>query len=78
LSKDTEILDLKNVPCPLNVVKCKLALEKLSMQDMLTIDLDKGEPEEMVFKALNKLGYRIKILIDEKSWIRISVVYGVI
>ena len=76
MSKDTEILDLKNVPCPLNVVKCKLALEKLSMQDMLTIDLDKGEPEEMVFKALDELGYRIKILIDEKSWIRISIVYG--
>ena len=48
------------------------------MQDTLTIELDKGEPEEMVFKALDKLGYRIKILIDEKSWIRVSVVYGVI
>ena len=78
MSKDTEILDLKNIPCPLNVVKCKLALEKLSTQDTLTIELDKGEPEEMVFKVLDKLGYRIKILIDEKSWIRISVVYGVI
>ena len=78
MSKDIEILDLKNIPCPLNVVKCKLALEKLSMQDTLIIELDKGEPEEMVFKSLDKLGYRIKILIDEKSWIRISVIYDVI
>ena len=78
MSKDTEILDLKNIPCPLNVVKCKLALEKLSILETLTIELDKGEPEEMVFKALDKLGYRIKILIDEKSWIRISVVNGIV
>ena len=78
MSKDKGILDLKKIPCPLNVVKCKLALEKLSMQDVLIIELDKGEPEEMVFKTLDQLGYRIKILIDEKSWIRISVIYGVI
>ena len=77
MSKDTEILDLKNVPCPLNVVKCKLALEKLSMQDELIIELDKGEPEEMVLKTLDQLGYRIKILIDEKSWMRISVISDV-
>ena len=76
MSKDTEILDLKNIPCPLNVVKCKLALEKLSNEDNLIIELDRGEPEEMVFQALVQLGYRIEILINEKSWIRISVTYG--
>jgi len=78
LSKDIGILDLKNIPCPLNVVKCKLALEKLSKGDTLIIELDKGEPEEMVFKCLDRLGYRIEILIDETSWIRISVIYGII
>ena len=77
MSKDLELLDLKNIPCPLNVVKCKLALEKLSINDVLIIELDKGEPEEMVFKTLNQLGYRIELLIDEKSWIRISVIYGI-
>ena len=77
MSKDIGILDLKNIPCPLNVVKCKLALEKLSKEDTLIIELDKGEPEEMVFKILNQLGYRIEILIDETSWIRISVLYGI-
>ena len=77
MSKDTEILDLKNIPCPLNVVKCKLALEKLSIKEALIIDLDKGEPEEMVLKTLDSLGYRIKLLVDEKNWIRISVIYGV-
>jgi len=78
LSKDIGILDLKNIPCPLNVVKCKLALEKLSKEDALIIELDKGEPEEMVFKVLDQLGYRIDILSDEKSWIRISVLYGIV
>ena len=77
MSKDIEILDLKNIPCPLNVVKCKLALEKLSKGDALIIELDKGEPEEMVFKILDQLGYRIEILIDEASWIRISAIYGI-
>ena len=77
MSKDREILNLKNIPCPLNVVKCKLALEKLGKTDSLIIELDKGEPQEMVFKALVQLGYRIEILFNEKSWIRISVIYGV-
>ena len=76
MSKEIGILDLKNIPCPLNVVKCKLALEKLSKEDALIIELDKGEPEEMVFKTLDQLGYIVDILIDETSWIRISVIYG--
>ena len=78
MSKDIRTLDLKNIPCPLNVVKCKLALEKLSIEDSLIIELDKGEPEEMVFKTLDQLGYTVDILNDETSWIRISVIYGII
>ncbi len=77
MNKEKGILDLKNIPCPLNVVKCKLALEKLSNEDILIIELDKGEPEEMVLKALDQLGYRVERLIDETSWIRISVIYGI-
>ena len=76
MSKDIRTLDLKNIPCPLNVVKCKLALEKLSIEDTLIIELDKGEPEEMVFNTLDQLGYTVDILNDETSWIRISVIYG--
>ena len=78
MSKDIRTLDLKNIPCPLNVVKCKLALEKLSIEETLIIELDKGEPEEMVFKTLDQLGYTVDILSDETSWIRISVIYGII
>ncbi len=78
MTRDISTLDLKNIPCPLNVVKCKLALEKLSIQDTLIIELDKGEPEEMVFKTLDQLGYGIKILLDEKNWLRISVSHAII
>ena len=77
MSIDKKVLDLKNIPCPLNVVKCRLALEKLSKEDSLIIELDKGEPEEMVFKALDQLGYSKEILLYEEGWIRISVIYGI-
>jgi TusA-related sulfurtransferase len=49
-------LDLKSVPCPLNVVKIKLALEKLSKNEQLIVELDKGEPEEMVLKKFKRDG----------------------
>jgi len=77
LSTEKKVLDLKNIPCPLNVVKCKLALEKLSKEDSLIIELDKGEPEEMVFKTLDQLGFNKEILLCQENWIRISVVYGI-
>jgi|TARA_B000000565_G_scaffold230778_1_gene189253 TusA-related sulfurtransferase len=61
-------LDLKSVPCPLNVVKIKLAIEKLSKNDELIVDLDKGEPEEMVFSNLKEMGCLFtKIKEYEKS-----------
>ena len=48
-------MDLRSVPCPLNVVKIKLALEKLSKNEQLIVELDKGEPEEMVLKNLKEM-----------------------
>ena len=53
-------LDLKSVPCPLNVVKIKLALEKLSKNEQLIVELDKGEPEEMVLNSLKEMGCLFK------------------
>jgi len=72
---DSNFIDLKSVPCPLNVVKCKLALEKLSKKDNLFIDLDKGEPEIMVKKTLESMGYKIFVVKSEKNWIRFKVKY---
>ena len=68
-------LDLRSVPCPLNVVKCKLALEKLEPLSLLIVDLDLGEPEEMVKHTLEKEGFQCKIVKKNKDFIRYSIVY---
>ena len=72
---DFNFIDLKSVPCPLNVVKCKLALEKLPKKDNLFVDLDRGEPEIMVKKTLENMGYKLDIVKSEKHWIRFKVYY---
>jgi len=66
-------LDLKSVPCPLNVVKIKLALEKLSKNEQLIVELDKGEPEEMVFKNLKEMGYFFKQIKENEKFIKIKI-----
>ena len=75
MTSNFSFIDLKSIPCPLNVFKCKLALEKLSKKDILLIDLDKGEPEVMVKKTLENMGYKLDIVKSEKDWIRFKVKY---
>ena len=67
MTKISKTLNLKTVPCPLNVVKCKLALEKLSKTESLLVDLDKGEPYEMVKASIGNMGYKIHVLKEEKD-----------
>ena len=64
---------MKSVPCPLNIVKCKLALEKIPQKDNLVVDLDKGEPEIMVKKTLESMGYKLEIIKSGKDWIRFKI-----
>ena len=66
-------MDLKSVPCPLNIVKIKLALEKLSKNEQLIVELDKGEPEEMVFKNLKEMGFLIKQIKENEKFIKIKI-----
>tara|TARA_B100001109_G_scaffold52678_1_gene42332 strand:- start:28 stop:264 length:237 start_codon:yes stop_codon:yes gene_type:complete len=75
LTSNFSFIDLKSIPCPLNVVKCKLALEKLSKKDILLVDLDKGEPEVMVKQTLENMGYKLDIVKSDKDWIRFKVMY---
>tara|TARA_B100001121_G_scaffold36512_1_gene31041 strand:+ start:335 stop:571 length:237 start_codon:yes stop_codon:yes gene_type:complete len=75
LTLDSNFIDLKSVPCPLNVVKCKLALDKLPREDNLFVDLDKGEPEIMVKQTLEGMGYKLDIVRSEKNWIRFKIKY---
>jgi len=70
-------LDLKSVPCPLNVVKIKLALEKLSKNEQLIVELDKGEPEEMVLNNLKEMGCLFKQIKENgfvsRGWLGVAV-----
>jgi len=66
-------LDLKSVPCPLNVVKIKLALEKLSKNEQLIVELDKGEPEAMVFKNLKEMGYLYEQIKEYEKFLKIKI-----
>ena len=66
-------LDLKSVPWPLNVVKIKLALEKLSKNEQLIVEIDKGEPEEMVLKNLQEMGCLFKQIKENEKFIKIKI-----
>ena len=66
-------LDLKSVPCPLNVVKIKLALEKLSNNEQLIVELDKGEPEEMVLKNLKEMGCSYEQINEYEKFLKIKI-----
>jgi len=65
-------LDLKSVPCPLNVVKIKLALEKLSKNEQLIVELDKGEPEEMVLSNLKEMGCFFEQINEHEKFLKIK------
>ena len=67
------LLNLKSVPCPLNVVKVKLALEKLSSDEELIIELDKGEPVVMVCETLKNMGFFFKKIKENESSIKIKI-----
>ncbi len=56
-------------------MKCKLALEKLTKEDILLVDLDRGEPEIMVKRTLEKMGYIVRTVKETKDWIRFTIKY---
>ena len=75
MKKVSKLLDLESIPCPLNVVKCKLALEKLSIDETLIILLDKGEPEVMVKKALKQMNYFVKTIEEDQKTIKFKILH---
>jgi len=56
-------------------VKCKLALEKLLPHQTLIVHLDKGEPEEMVKKALKEMKFFFKTIEENKKTIKFKVLH---
>ena len=75
MKEASKVLDLESIPCPLNVVKCKLALEKLSLHEILIVHLDKGEPEIMVKRALKEMKYFFKTIEENQETIKLKILH---
>ena len=58
-------LDLRGLVCPVNFVKCCLALENLSSNEILKVDIDTGESETSVEQGLKEKGYKVTILYKD-------------
>ena len=66
-------LDLCGLACPVNFVKCCLALENLSLNQVLKVDLDVGESETSVIEGLKEKGYKVKILNKDSKKVTLII-----
>tara|TARA_B100000214_G_C23462030_1_gene398765 strand:+ start:54 stop:299 length:246 start_codon:yes stop_codon:yes gene_type:complete len=66
-------LDLCGIACPVNFVKCCLALENLSSNEALKVDLDIGEAETNVIDGLYEKGYTVKILNKDSKKVTLII-----
>ena len=73
MKKVPKLLNLESITCPLNVVKCKLAIEKLLVNQILIVNLDKGEPETMIKKALKEMKYCYKTIAEDQKTIKLKI-----
>ncbi len=69
----TAVLDLRGTPCPLNFIRSKLALEKLDLGAWLQVDLDAGEPEQMVVSGLREAGQHVQVEVLESGVVRLLI-----
>ena len=72
ISKDT-YLDLRGVVCPANFVKCCLALENLSLNQVLKVDLDIGESENSVIDGLEEKGFKVNISNKDSNMVTLII-----
>ena len=72
----THSLDLRGTPCPVNFIRCKLALEALQSGEQLKVQLDRGEPEEMVVPGLKDAGHGVQVLAGEEAWVALVITCG--
>ncbi|WP_017718584.1 sulfurtransferase TusA family protein [Kamptonema formosum] len=67
------LLDLRGTPCPINFVRTKLRLEKMSPGQLLEVWLDPGEPIEQVPDSLRMEGYAIEAIEDRTGFFSLKV-----
>ena len=68
-----EQLDLRGTPCPLNFVRTKLKLERMSPGALLEVWLDPGEPIEQVPDSLKMDGYGVETIDDRSEYFAVQV-----
>ena len=66
-------LDLRGFVCPVNFVKCSLALENLSSNDILKVDIDIGEAETSLLEGLKEKGYKVNILTKDSKMVSLII-----
>jgi TusA-related sulfurtransferase len=66
-------LDLRGVPCPLNLVKAKLAIEKIAVGDILEIAIDEGEPIRNLPVSLSRQGQEIVETTRQQSYFCLKI-----
>ena len=66
-------LDLCGIDCPVNFVKCCLALDNLSLNQFLKVDIDTGEAEKSVIDGLKEKGYELKILYKDSKKVTLII-----
>ena len=66
-------LDLRGLVCPVNFVKCCLALENISLHESLKVDLDIGEAEISVINGLLEKGYNVNILKKDSKKVSLII-----
>ena len=66
-------LDLRGLICPVNFVRCCLALENLSLNEVLKVDLDKGEAENSVVEGLQEKGYKVNIIYKDSKMVSLMI-----
>lgn len=66
-------LDLRGTPCPLNFVRTKLQLDKMTPGTLLEVWLDAGDPVEQVPDSLRMEGYLVEHLQDCSDYFALYV-----
>jgi TusA-related sulfurtransferase len=69
----TTKLDLRGVPCPLNLVKAKLAIERVVVGDILEIKIDGGEPTQNLPVSLGRQGQEILETTEQQGYFCLKV-----
>ena len=70
------MLDLRGTPCPVNFIRCRLMLESMDVGDQLEVQLDRGEPEEMVVPGLRDAGHQVLIEAADQESVKLQITRG--